>query len=64
MAAFKQTHPMSGGVGRVLVDHVEDYRKLRSQRFGFGMLPLPLSIAAPEVDSANSRLPVAQAITA
>ena len=54
MAAFKQTHPMSGGVGRVLADSVEDYRKLRIERFGFDMLPLPLSLAAPDSPASNS----------
>jgi hypothetical protein len=67
MSAFKQTHPMSGGVGRVLVDHVDHYRKMRIERFGYDLLPLPLSLAAPEsnlLENRNDMDTLAQAITA
>jgi hypothetical protein len=56
MCAFKQTHPMSGGVGRVLADHVDHYRQMRIERFGFDMLPLPLSLAAPESNLSGNRM--------
>jgi len=64
MAAFKQMHPMSGGVGRVLADSVSDYIRLRIERFGFDRLPLPLSLAAPPSDFKFEMDPVAEAITA
>jgi hypothetical protein len=67
MAAFKQTHPMSGGLGRVLADHVDHYRKMRIERFGYDLLPLPLSLAAPESNlsgNQNGFDSIAQAVTA
>ena len=64
VAAFKQTHPMSGGVGRVLADSVQEYRQMRIERFGYDMLPLPLSLAAPQSDVPEDMTSVAQAITA
>jgi hypothetical protein len=64
MAAFKQTHPMSGGVGRILNDRVQDYQKLRRERFGFDLLPLPLSLAAPDSSLTVDMSPVPQAVTA
>jgi hypothetical protein len=64
MSAFKQTHPMSGGVGRVLSDNVEDYRRLRIERFGFDLLPLPLSLAAPDSSLTVDMSSMAQAVTA
>jgi hypothetical protein len=67
ISAFKQTHPMAGGVGRILNDNVSDYRKLRIERFGYDLLPLPKSLAAPDssmtVDM-NAMNAVPQAITA
>jgi len=58
---------MSGGVGRVLSDHVDHYRQMRIERFGYDMLPLPLSLAAPESNlpaDRNDMDTLAQAITA
>jgi radical SAM superfamily enzyme YgiQ (UPF0313 family) len=64
MAAFKQTHPMAGGVGRLLMDRVDDYRQLRIERFGFDLLPLPRSLAAPDSSMTVDMNAVPQAITA
>ncbi|HET9130436.1 MAG TPA: hypothetical protein VFO86_05780, partial [Terriglobia bacterium] len=61
---FKQTHPMAGGLGRILNDTVADYRKLRIERFGFDLLPLPQSLAAPDVSLTVNMNSVPQAITA
>lgn len=43
-SAFRRTHPMSGGIGRVSLDAVDDYRGLRVKRFGFDLVPLPNSL--------------------
>jgi len=67
MCAFKQTHPMSGGVGRVLADHVDHYRKMRIERFGYDTLPLPLSLAVPDSNLSGSQIEldtIPQAVTA
>jgi radical SAM superfamily enzyme YgiQ (UPF0313 family) len=64
MAAFKQIHPMSGGVGRILNDRVQDYQKLRRERFGFDLLPLPLSLAAPDSSLIVDMNSAPQAVTA
>ena len=40
----------SRGYSVVLADNVQDYRRLRIERFGFDMLPLPLSLAAPAAE--------------
>jgi hypothetical protein len=47
---------MSGGIGRVFLDQYEDYRSLRSRRFGFDCVPLPTSLQLSAEDAAlNSR---------
>jgi len=43
-SAFRRMHPMSGGVGRVVRDHVDDYLPLRIKTFGFDLVPLPKSL--------------------
>jgi len=50
-SASRNTHPMSGGVGRVNRDSVEDYRELRRQRFGIDRVPLPRSLGLSEADA-------------
>jgi radical SAM superfamily enzyme YgiQ (UPF0313 family) len=50
-AAFRKMHPMSGGIGRVVLDGVDDYLSLRTKRFGFRLVPLPLSLALSAADS-------------
>jgi len=39
--AWRRTHPMSGGVMRVKLDHVSDYIGLRKRVFGIELVPLP-----------------------
>jgi hypothetical protein len=48
--AWKRTHPMSGGVRRVRVDHVADLLPLRKRTFGFELAPLPRSLPLPAAD--------------
>ena len=50
-SAFKRKHPMSGGIGRVFIDGIEDYRSLRVKRFGFDLVPLPKSLQLPPQDT-------------
>jgi hypothetical protein len=49
--AWRQTHPMSGGVRRVRLDRVHDYLALRQQTFGFSLAPLPRSLQLPATES-------------
>jgi len=48
--AMRRTHPMSGGLSRVRVDSLSDYRDLRKKRFGFEQVPLPQSLALSKSD--------------
>lgn len=41
---------MSGGLSRVRVDSLSDYRDLRKKRFGFEQVPLPQSLALSKSD--------------
>lgn len=50
--AWRKTHPMSGGVMRVMLDHVSDYIGFRKTVFGFELAPLPNSLKLQNVDSA------------
>jgi radical SAM superfamily enzyme YgiQ (UPF0313 family) len=50
-AAFCRMHPMSGGVGRVILDNCRDYAALRRQRFGFDLVPLPRSLQLSPADA-------------
>lgn len=45
--AWRQTHPMSGGVGRIRLDAARDYRQLRTTTYGFDLAPLPRSLPSP-----------------
>jgi hypothetical protein len=49
-AAWKQVHPMSGGVGRVRLDGMKDYLSLRKRTFGLELAPLPKSLQLSETD--------------
>jgi hypothetical protein len=51
--AWGRTHPMSGGIGRVRRDRVEDYIALRRKAFGFDLAPLPRSL---QLSAADNRL--------
>jgi len=45
-------HPMSGGIGRLRVDHVDDYLHLRAKTYGFIYAPLPDRLEPSEADQA------------
>ncbi len=51
--AWRQMHPMSGGVRRVRRDGVKDFISLRKETFGFELAPLPRSL---QLSAADSRL--------
>jgi radical SAM superfamily enzyme YgiQ (UPF0313 family) len=55
VAAEMKTHPMSGGVGRVRLDSVADYRELRQKQFGFELVPLPKSLELSKADAELNR---------
>ncbi len=67
--AWRQMHPMSGGMGRVKRSGDQEKLSLRDKRFGVYLAPLPLSLKLPEVDrkpqpqppatKAAERLPIA-----
>jgi hypothetical protein len=46
---------MSGGLSRVRIDTLADYRDLRKQRFGFEQVPLPQSLALSKSDMELNR---------
>jgi hypothetical protein len=48
--AWRRTHPMSGGVRPVRVDHVSDLLPLRKRAFGFELAPLPRSLQLPAAE--------------
>ena len=48
--AATEKHPMSGGVWKVRLDHVSDYKKLRRNTFGYDLIPLPKSLKLSEAD--------------
>jgi hypothetical protein len=54
-SAALRTHPMSGGIGKVCVDSDSDYRKLRRERFGVDLVPLPKSLALSKADAELNR---------
>lgn len=54
-SAFKQTHPMSGGIRRIRLDHVDQYLSLREKTFGFDRAPLPDSLKLSPADEALNR---------
>ena len=49
--AWRRTHPMSGGLRRVLLDGVDDFLTLRKETFGFELAPLPQSLQLPAAES-------------
>jgi hypothetical protein len=52
---MKRMHPMSGGIGRVHLDSVDDYREARKRMFGFDLLPLPKSLQLSASDAELNR---------
>ena len=55
--ALRRTHPMSGGVGRVRRDRVDDYLRLRREAYGFELAPLPHSLRLSAAEEALNRAP-------
>jgi hypothetical protein len=51
----KRLHPMSGGIGRVLVDSISTYQDLREKQFGFKQAPLPKSLQLSKADAELNR---------
>jgi hypothetical protein len=54
--AWRRTHPMSGGVMRVLRDRVDDYLALRKEVFGCELVPLPRSLQLSAAESMLNRV--------
>jgi hypothetical protein len=54
--SWRRTHPMSGGVLRVMRDRVDDYMGLRKARFGFELAPLPRSLRLSPADGLSNRM--------
>jgi hypothetical protein len=54
--AWRRTHPMSGGVMRVKLDHVSDYIGLRKRVFDIDLAPLPKSLKVPTAESSFETL--------
>jgi hypothetical protein len=54
-SAAKRLHPMSGGIGRVLVDSIASYQDLREKQFGFKQAPLPRSLQLSKADAELNR---------
>jgi len=55
-SAYTRHHPMSGGIRRIRLDSVSDFRHLRRERYGFDLAPLPECLELSEADSGiNSR---------
>jgi hypothetical protein len=55
-SALRQSHPMSGGVKRKRLDHVNDFLHLRKHLFGFELAPLPQSLPLPQADQSLNRI--------
>ena len=54
-AARRGEHPMAGGVGRVRLDRVDDYRELRRRVFGLDLATIPRSLALSAADEELNR---------
>jgi radical SAM superfamily enzyme YgiQ (UPF0313 family) len=54
--AWHRMHPMSGGIGRVRLDHLDDYLPLRRARYGLDIVPLPHNLELSEHDAEMNRL--------
>ncbi|HEX8069928.1 MAG TPA: radical SAM protein [Pyrinomonadaceae bacterium] len=55
-SALRKNHPMSGGVMRKRLDHVNDYLRPRRAFAGVDLLPLPQNLALPQADQALNRI--------
>jgi radical SAM superfamily enzyme YgiQ (UPF0313 family) len=49
------THPMAGGIGRIVRDRAADYAALRRRTFGVDLAPLPASLPLSAGDEAFDR---------
>jgi hypothetical protein len=54
-SAWQQVHPMSGGISRVRVDSISDYRELRRKQFDIDLAPLPQSLQLSKADAELNR---------
>ena len=54
-AAAHRMHPMSGGMGQVILDGVSDYLDVRKARFGIDAAPLPNSLKLSTADETWNR---------
>lgn len=54
-AVRRRVHPMNGGSGRVCLDAVSDYARLRREYFGVDLVPLPHSLHLSAADEALNR---------
>ena len=55
-SALRKIHPMSGGIKRTRLDHVNDFIHLRRACFGFDLVPLPNNLALPQADQVLNRI--------
>jgi hypothetical protein len=49
--AWRQMHPMSGGIHRVRRGDAREFLELRERTFGFELAPLPRSLQLPVVET-------------
>jgi hypothetical protein len=54
-SAWRKTHPMSGGIGRVRRDAVGDYAALRRARYDIELAPLPANLDLSPADAEMNR---------
>jgi radical SAM superfamily enzyme YgiQ (UPF0313 family) len=54
-SAWRRTHPMSGGMGRLRLDWARDYAALRRARYGIDLAPLPMNLELSAADAEMNR---------
>lgn len=52
--AWRETHPMSGGIGRLTRDYARDYLHLRTKMYGFEYSPLPRSLSVENAEKSTT----------
>jgi Radical SAM superfamily len=55
-SALRKNHPMSGGIRRTRLDHIDDFLHLRRKCFGLEIVPLPQNLALPQTDQILNRI--------
>lgn len=60
-SAWRQTHPMSGGIMRVKLDRATDLSSLRKKAYGFELAPLPKSLQVDPIERISNELAPANA---